>query len=155
MRHALLPLLLALAAAFSWVDAAAKAAAPCQVSGGGCLNVPGQPPRHVQATFGGTASQESGGTWQHVYRDGRTILFQFRSQDAVVSLCRPDPNGACRPPGMASRAAMTGTGTFTTATDSVLAEGNFLVQFFDKGSCEGEERDDAPWSGSNGRPAAE
>ena len=116
------------------------AAPPCQVSGGGCINVPGQPPRHVQATFGGTVSQE-GGTWEHVYRDGRTILFSFRSVDARVSVCRPDPNGACRPPGMASRAEMTGTGTFTTATDSMLTDGNFLVELFDKGSCEGEARD--------------
>jgi len=103
--------------------------------------VPGQPPRHVQATFGGTVGPQADGTWEHVYRDGRTVLFRFESRDATVRLCRPDPNGACRPPGMASRAELIGTGTFTTATDSIPADGNFQVLLFDKGSCEGEARD--------------
>jgi hypothetical protein len=116
-------------------------APPCQVGGGGCLNLPGQPTRHVQATFGGTVTEIAGGTWEHVQRDGRSILFRFDSRDARVSVCRPDPNGACRAPGMASRADLIGTGTFTTATDSVPAEGNFHVDLIDRGSCEGETRD--------------
>jgi hypothetical protein len=124
---------------FAWQVLSAGAtpgSPPCEVSGGGCVNKP-VPPTHLQATFGGSTSTHS---WEHIYRDGRTILFRFVSQDARLALCRPDP-GSCRPPGVASRAELVGTGTFTTSTDSVATVANFDVGIFDRGSCDGDARD--------------
>ena len=88
----------------------------CDVRGGGCLK--GLSLGNLQATFGGTVSAGVAPQWEHVYRDGRTILFWFKSDDVHLVSCRPDPNGPCKPPGVASRAELGGIGTFTTAPTS-------------------------------------
>ena len=111
----------------------------CEVRGGGCLKA--LSPSHLLATFGGTVGTGSAPQWEHVYYDGRTILFRLRSEDVHVASCRPDPNGPCKPPGVASRAELVGIGTFTTATDTIAAPANFQVEVFDPDPCNGDERD--------------
>src|SRR4051794_18876671 len=116
------PALVGCAILLAPVVARGDESAPCRVTGGGCLNLY-QPGHHIQATFGGNVGSLHGswqgyqGTpihnWEHVFRDGRTILFNFHSADAHVVRCRPEPPESCPPPGAATRVEFEGTGKFS------------------------------------------
>lgn len=99
------------------------AAAPCVLTGGGCLRVEGPGPRHTSA-FGGTVP----GAWQHVYYEGHTVLVRIDAADAVITRCRPEPGGGCR----ASRAEFEGSCTVTLGDQPPFA-GNYNVEVIDGG----------------------
>jgi hypothetical protein len=120
---------------------------PCSLTGGGCLNVAGEVGHHIQATFGGTVTAQRGSVgpaqsiWEHVYRDGHTILVSFHSLDAHVARCHPEPQGSCPPPDGATRFEFEGTGKVVLGADGAQLDANFQASVLDAGSCGGSERD--------------
>jgi hypothetical protein len=121
--------------------------APCRVDGGGCLNVSGGVGHHVHATCGGVVADQRGSvdltqsTWEHVYRDGHTILVSFHSLDAHVVQCLPEPRGSCPPPDGARRADIEGTGKVVLGNDGIEVDANIQASIVDVGTCGGSEHD--------------
>jgi hypothetical protein len=119
----------------------------CRVHGGGCLNVAGGVGTHIQATFGGDVARLHGdidptqSSWEHVYRDNRTILIRFSSLEAHVVRCRPEPHGSCPPPDGATRADFEGTGKVVLGDGGSELDANFQASVIDVGACEGSPRD--------------
>jgi len=119
----------------------------CRITGGGCINEPpGEDQRgHKRNTFGGNASPAhagggpTGNEWQHVRRDGNTILFNFHSHDAHVVECSVVPPGPCSPPAENTRADFEGTGKFSIGPGGRDQDGNFQAFIIDhrEGSCPG------------------
>jgi hypothetical protein len=117
---------------------------PSSLSGGGCLNLPGPPERHIQATFGGNAMLDqpgasSGSSWEHVLRDGRIIVFRFASRDARLVRVRREASPTCTPPSAMTRGILEWTGRFSTSSGEVDEEGNFEVTILDVGSCDSRD----------------
>jgi hypothetical protein len=122
----------------------------CRLTGGGCLNEDGGNRGHKQSTFGGNSSpaHEGGGPtgneWQHVYRDGRTILFNWHSHDAHVIQCTVVPPGPCHPQAENTRADFVGTGQYSLGAGSREEDGNMVAYIIDhrEGSCNRGTRDE-------------
>ncbi|MGH7725460.1 MAG: FlgD immunoglobulin-like domain containing protein [Candidatus Eiseniibacteriota bacterium] len=122
----------------------------CRLTGGGCLNEDGDNRGHKQSTFGGNSSpfHEGGGPtgneWQHVYRDGRTILFNWHSHDAHVIRCTVVEPGPCHPPAVNTRADFVGTGQYSLGAGSRTEDGNMVAYIIDhrEGSCNRNTRDE-------------
>jgi uncharacterized repeat protein (TIGR01451 family) len=122
----------------------------CRLTGGGCLNEDGGNKGHKQSTFGGNASpaHEGGGPtgneWEHVYRDGKTILFNWHSHDAHVILCTVVPPGPCHPPAVNTKADFVGTGLYSIGAGGRDQEGNMVAYIIDhkEGACNKGNRDE-------------
>jgi hypothetical protein len=122
----------------------------CRITGGGCLNEDGSQRGHRQSTFGGNASPEhagggpTGNEWQHLERDGRTILFKWHSHDAHVTGCTVVPAGPCSPHANTTRAEFVGTGTYSMGEGAREFDGNMTASIVDhrEGSCNRATRDE-------------
>jgi len=122
----------------------------CRLTGGGCLNEQGGHAGHKQSTFGGNSSplHEGGGPtgneWEHVYRDGRTILFNWHSHDAHVILCTVVPPGPCHPAAENTKADFVGTGKYSLGAGSREEDGNMVAYIIDhkEGACNKSNRDE-------------
>jgi len=122
----------------------------CRLTGGGCLNEQGGHAGHKQSTFGGNSSplHEGGGPtgneWEHVYRDGRTILFNWHSHDAHVIACSVVPPGPCSPQAINTRADFVGTGKYSLGSGSREEDGNMVAYIIDhkEGACNKNNRDE-------------
>jgi hypothetical protein len=138
-------MLLACALLLAPIAGRADESAPCRITGGGCLKLPGAT-GHMEASFGGNVGSLHGpwqdppvaraNTWEHVYRDGRTILSNFQSTDAHVVSCRPERSGPCPPPGGATQVEFEGTGKFNIGAGPLDEDGNFEATVVDVGTCE-------------------
>ena len=121
-----------------------------RLTGGGCLNEEGNQRGHKQSTFGGNSSpaHEGGGPtgneWTHVYRDGRTILFNWHSHDAHVIQCTGVEPGPCSPQAENTRADFVGTGQYSLGAGSRTEDGNMVAYIIDhrEGSCNRNQRDE-------------
>ncbi|MBC7975601.1 MAG: DUF11 domain-containing protein, partial [Myxococcales bacterium] len=123
----------------------------CRLTGGGCLNEEGNNRGHKQSTFGGNASPlgadgrgHTGNEWQHVYRDGRRILFNWHSHDAHVIQCSIVPPGPCSPPAENTRADFVGTGQYSLGSGARTQDGNMVAYIIDhrEGACNRGTRDE-------------
>jgi uncharacterized repeat protein (TIGR01451 family) len=122
----------------------------CRLTGGGCLNEDGGNRGQKQSTFGGNSSpaHEGGGPtgneWQHVYRDGREILFNWHSHDAHVIECSVVDPGPCHPSAVNTRADFVGTGQYSLGSGSRTEDGNMVAYIIDhrEGSCNRNDRDE-------------
>ena len=122
----------------------------CRITGGGCLNEKGGRAGHKQNTFGGNVSPAhtgggpTGNEWEHVLRDGRTVLFNFHSHDAHITLCDVVPPGPCSPDAINTRAFFEGTGTYSLGAGSRTQDANFSAWIIDhkEGSCNRSNRDE-------------
>jgi uncharacterized repeat protein (TIGR01451 family) len=122
----------------------------CRLTGGGCLNEQGGHAGHKQSTFGGNASPAhdgggpTGNEWEHVYRDGRTILFNWHSHDAHVIKCSVVPPGPCHPPAVNTRADFVGTGKYSLGAGAREEDGNMVAYIIDhkEGACNKKNRDE-------------
>src|SRR5688572_24397309 len=122
----------------------------CRLTGGGCLNEDGDNRGKKQSTFGGNSSpaHEGGGPtgneWQHVYRDGREILFNWHSHDAHVIECSVVDPGPCHPSAVNTRADFVGTGQYSLGAGSRTEDGNMVAYIIDhrEGSCNRNDRDE-------------
>ncbi|MEO6029057.1 MAG: FlgD immunoglobulin-like domain containing protein [Candidatus Binatia bacterium] len=124
----------------------------CRLTGGGCMNDnPDTGNRgHKQSTFGGNASPlingkgVTGNEWQHVYRDGRTILFNWHSHDAHVIQCSVVGVGPCSPNATNTKADFVGTGMYSIGSGGRDQEGNMVAYIIDhrEGSCNKGTRDE-------------
>ena len=122
----------------------------CRLTGGGCLNEDGDNRGRKQSTFGGNSSpfHEGGGPtgneWQHVYRDGREILFNWHSHDAHVVQCSVVSPGPCHPSAVNTRADFEGTGKYSLGSGSRTEDGNMVAYIIDhrEGSCNRDTRDE-------------
>ena len=121
----------------------------CRLTGGGCLNEKGDQKGHKQSTFGGNSSPEhtgggpTGNSWEHVYRDGKTILFNWHSWDAHVIECSVVPPGPCSPKAVNTRADFVGTGKYSLGAGSREEDGNMVAYIIDhtEGACNKNVRD--------------
>ncbi len=115
----------------------------CRLTGGGCLNENGGTKGHKQSTFGGNASPDhtgggpTGNSWEHVYRDGKTILFNWHSPDAHVIACSDVTPGPCSPKGTVTRADFVGTGQYSIGAGGRNQDGNMVAYIIDhtEGAC--------------------
>jgi hypothetical protein len=155
VRLVMLPLILVIAAANSSAetsspspdsDTGAPPGARRYVTGGGCLNEEGGT-NGRQSTFGGRADAGPVGAadahvWQHVDRNGRVILFNFKSEDARLVYCRPVPPRHCPSKVMDVRAEIEGTGRATLQGQGTPVDANFQATIVDvrDNTC-GPERD--------------
>ena len=122
----------------------------CRLTGGGCLNEDGDNRGHKQSTFGGNSSpaHEGGGPtgneWTHVYRDGKTILFNWHSHDAHVIQCSVVDPGPCHPSAVNTRADFVGTGKYSLGAGGRSEDGNMVAYIIDhrEGSCNRNDRDE-------------
>jgi uncharacterized repeat protein (TIGR01451 family) len=122
----------------------------CRLTGGGCLNEDGDNRGKKQSTFGGNSSpfHEGGGptgnSWEHVYRDGREILFNWHSWDAYVTRCSVVEPGPCSPQAENTRADFQGTGKFSLGAGSRTEDGNMVAYIIDhrEGACNRNTRDE-------------
>ena len=124
----------------------------CRLTGGGCMNDDPDTGRkgHKQSTFGGNSSplHEGGGptgnSWEHVYRDGREILFNWHSWDAHVIACSVVPPGPCSPKAINTRADFVGTGLYSIGAGGREEEGNMVAYIIDhkEGNCNKDTRDE-------------
>jgi len=124
----------------------------CRLTGGGCMNDNPDTGNkgHKQSTFGGNASPEhsgggpTGNEWEHVYRDGRTILFNWHSHDAHVIACSVVGVGPCSPHATNTKADFVGTGLYSLGAGSREADGNMVAYIIDhkEGSCNKGTRDE-------------
>ncbi len=122
----------------------------CRLTGGGCLNEDGDNRGRKQSTFGGNSSpfHEGGGptgnSWQHVYRDGKTILFNWHSWDAYVTRCTVVGSGPCSPQAENTKAEFQGTGKFSRGPGSREEAGNMKAYIIDhrEGACNRNSRDE-------------
>jgi uncharacterized repeat protein (TIGR01451 family) len=122
----------------------------CRLTGGGCLNENGDNKGHKQSTFGGNASPEhsgggpTGNEWEHVYRDGKTILFNWHSHDAHVIECSVVPPGPCSPHAVNTRADFVGTGKYSIGPGGRDQDGNMVAYIIDhrEGACNKNNRDE-------------
>ncbi len=122
----------------------------CRLTGGGCLNEDGDNRGKKQSTFGGNSSpfHEGGGptgnSWQHVYRDGRTILFNWHSWDAYVTQCSVVGTGPCSPQAENTRADFQGTGKYSVGAGGREEAGNMVAYIIDhrEGACNRNTRDE-------------
>jgi len=124
----------------------------CRLTGGGCMNDNPDTGNkgHKQSTFGGNSSPEhdgggpTGNSWEHVYRDGRTILFNWHSWDAHVIACSVVPPGPCSPKAINTRADFVGTGKYSLGAGSREEDGNQVAYIIDhrEGSCNKGTRDE-------------
>ena len=106
-------------------------AAPCNMSGGGCLTAYEGAVR-LQSVFGGTVP----GTWDHRYFRDRTPLAAMLSTDAHIVGCRPDPSAGCAAPRRSSRIEFDGA-CQVTLTDQPPFPGNISASVIDVGICDG------------------
>ena len=119
----------------------------CRITGGGCLNEAGGTRGKKQNTFGGNVSPAhdaggpTGNEWEHVLRDGRTILFNFHSHDAHIISCTILPPGPCSPPAVNTRADFEGTGQYSMGPGSRTEDANFSAYIIDhgEGHCGGTD----------------
>jgi len=115
----------------------------CRLTGGGCLNENGTQKGHKESTFGGNASPDhtgggpTGNSWEHVYRDGKTILFNWHSPDAHVIQCTDVTPGPCHPKGTVTRADFVGTGKYSIGAGGRDQDGNMVAYIIDhtEGAC--------------------
>lgn len=124
----------------------------CRLTGGGCMNDdPDTGNRsHKQNSFGGNSSPEhdgggpSGNSWEHVLRDGKTILFNWHSWDAHVIACSVVPPGPCSPKAINTRADFVGTGKYSIGSGGREEDGNMVAYIVDhkEGSCNKGTRDE-------------
>ena len=122
----------------------------CRLTGGGCLNEEGAPRGSRQSTFGGNASPlldgggPSGNSGEHVYRDARTILFNWHSWDAHVIGCSVVPPGPCSPQAVNTRADFVGTGRYSLGAGGRSESGNMVAYVIDhrEGACNRGTRDE-------------
>jgi len=122
----------------------------CRLTGGGCLNEEGGNRGHKQNTFGGNSSpfHEGGGptgnSWEHVYRDGKTILFNWHSWDAHVIQCSVVEPGPCSPQAVNTRADFVGTGKYSLGAGGRSEDGNMVAYIIDhkEGACNRDNRDE-------------
>jgi hypothetical protein len=124
----------------------------CRLTGGGCMNDDPDTGRkgHKQSTFGGNSSPEhdgggpTGNSWEHVYRDGREILFNWHSWDAHVIACSVVPPGPCSPHAINTRADFVGTGKYSIGAGGREQDGNQVAYIIDhkEGSCNKGTRDE-------------
>jgi uncharacterized repeat protein (TIGR01451 family) len=122
----------------------------CRLTGGGCLNENGDNKGHKQSTFGGNSSPAhdgggpTGNSWEHVYRDGKTILFNWHSWDAHVIQCSVVPPGPCHPAAENTRADFVGTGKYSIGAGGREEDGNQVAYIIDhrEGACNKSNRDE-------------
>jgi uncharacterized repeat protein (TIGR01451 family) len=122
----------------------------CRLTGGGCLNEDGGNRGHKQSTFGGNSSPAhdgggpTGNSWEHVYRDGKTILFNWHSWDAHVIACSVVPPGPCSPHANNTRADFVGTGKYSIGAGGRSEDGNQVAYIIDhkEGACNKSNRDE-------------
>jgi len=122
----------------------------CRLTGGGCLNEDGDNRGKKQSTFGGNSSpfHEGGGptgnSWEHVLRDGKTILFNWHSWDAYVTRCSVIEPGPCHPAAENTKAEFQGTGKYSLGAGSREAAGNMVAYIIDhkEGACNRNNRDE-------------
>jgi len=122
----------------------------CRLTGGGCLNEDGDNRGKKQSTFGGNSSpfHEGGGptgnSWEHVLRDGKTILFNWHSWDAYVTQCSVVGSGPCHPQAENTRADFQGTGKYSLGAGSREEAGNMVAYIIDhrEGACNRNDRDE-------------
>jgi hypothetical protein len=120
----------------------------CRITGGGCLNEPGNNQGHKDHTFGGNVSpapgSPTGNEWEHVVRNGRIILFNFHSHDAHITDCSLVTPGPCSPPAVNTRADFEGTCKYSLGSGTREIDGNFDAYVIDhrEGSCNPDARDE-------------
>jgi hypothetical protein len=122
----------------------------CRLTGGGCMNEAGDRRGHKQSTFGGNSSPAhdgggpTGNSWEHVYRDGRTILFNWHSPDAHVVGCSQVGVGPCSPQAKNTRADFEGTGSYSLGAGGRSEPGNMVAYVIDhhEGACNKDTRDE-------------
>jgi hypothetical protein len=115
----------------------------CRLTGGGCLNEDSNNKGHKQNTFGGNSSPlhtgggPSGNDWEHIQRDGKTILFNWHSFDAHVIACSVVPPGPCSPKAPDTRADFVGTGKYSIGSGGRSEDGNMVAYVIDhtEGAC--------------------
>jgi hypothetical protein len=103
-----------------------------------------------QNTFGGNSSPlhdgggPSGNSWEHVYRDGREILFNWHSWDAHVIGCSVVAPGPCSPKAINTRADFVGTGKYSVGSGGREEDGNQVAYVIDhkEGNCNKDTRDE-------------
>jgi hypothetical protein len=128
-------------------DDVGRASDRCSLTGGGCLNEEGGTNGRRQSTFGGSLGTRRDAdpfeehTWQHVDRDGRIVLIDFKSQDAHVIRCRPEPRRRCPPRVMDIQIEFEGTGTAKILGSSLPVDANFHAEAVDRDPACGPERD--------------
>jgi len=119
----------------------------CRITGGGCLNEKGGNSGHKQNTFGGNVSPlhtgggPTGNEWEHVIRQGSTILFNFHSHDAHITACTVVPPGPCHPPAINTRADFEGTGLYSFGPGTRSQPANFSAYIIDHGEGKCGARD--------------
>jgi hypothetical protein len=129
-----------------------QAAGLCRLTGGGCMNDNPDTGNkgHKQNTFGGNSSPlhdgggPSGNSWEHIHRDGHTILFNWHSWDAHVIACSVVPPGPCSPKAINTRADFVGTGKYSIGSGGREEDGNQVAYIIDhnEGSCNKGTRDE-------------
>jgi hypothetical protein len=124
----------------------------CRLTGGGCMNDDPDTGNKgkKQNTFGGNSSPlhdgggPSGNSWEHVYRDGREIKFNWHSWDAHVTGCSVVPPGPCSPKAINTRADFVGTGKYSVGSGGREEDGNQVAYVIDhkEGNCNKDTRDE-------------
>jgi hypothetical protein len=124
----------------------------CRLTGGGCMNDDPDTGRkgHKQSTFGGNSSplHEGGGptgnSWEHVYRDGREILFNWHSWDAHVISCSVVPPGPCSPKAINTARTSSAPGLYSIGAGGREEDGNMVAYIIDhkEGNCNKDTRDE-------------
>ena len=86
----------------------------------------------------------SGNSWEHILRDGKTILFNWLSWDAHVIACSVVPPGPCSPKAINTRADFVGTGKYSIGAGGRSEDGNMVAYIIDhnEGSCNKGTRDE-------------
>ena len=102
------------------------------------------PRRTARAGWPRRGGGPTGNEWEHVYRDGRTILFNWHSHDAHVIACSVVPPGPCSPPAINTRADFVGTGKYSLGSGSREEDGNMVAYIIDhkEGACNKNNRDE-------------
>jgi uncharacterized repeat protein (TIGR01451 family) len=123
----------------------------CRLTGGGCLNENGDQRSHKQHTFGGNVSPcptgppgPTGDSWEHVVRNGRTILFNFHSWEPCITACSVVEPGPCSPHGTITRADFEGPGRYSLGPGSRERDATFTAYIIDhrEGGCNRDDRDE-------------
>lgn len=86
----------------------------------------------------------TGNEWQHVYRDGRNILYNFHSHDAHVVECSVVSPGPCSPQAENTRADLDGTGAYSEGSGGRVVDAKFEAYIMDhrEGACHRGARDE-------------
>jgi uncharacterized repeat protein (TIGR01451 family) len=105
----------------------------CWLTMGGFLNANIRS-GHKDNTFGGNVGPPPSGSWEHIQRDGKDILFNFHSHDAHVFECGNDGNaGPCHPAGDANFIVFGGTGSYSFGNGARTEDATWTARAEDHG----------------------